>query len=151
MGIDLQILASHFRERDGELLATASLRLDRDVDLLGQLNAGASPCLVHALPAGFKVGHYEDDGLKFDEVDRHGNPLTYTTHDPGRPAAPAPVGRPGSLEPGYPGLPLGAAARPTPHPVLVLTATRIEVGSRTSRSHLWTSRPGQNSLQLQPE
>src|SRR5262249_12106296 len=35
--------------------------------------------LVRPLPAGLKVGHYEDEGLRYDEVDRHGHPLTYTT------------------------------------------------------------------------
>jgi len=30
MGIDLKILATHFRKRRGEFLAMASLRLDRD-------------------------------------------------------------------------------------------------------------------------
>jgi hypothetical protein len=79
MGLDLKILASHFRERRGEFLATASLRLDRDYRLLGQLGAEAQPCLVHPLPAGLKVGHYEDEGLRFDEADRYGKPLTFTT------------------------------------------------------------------------
>lgn len=79
MGIDLQVLASHFRERRGELLATASLRFDRDQRLLAQFSIDAEPCLVHPLPEGLKVGHYEDEGLKFDEVDRYGKPLTFTT------------------------------------------------------------------------
>jgi hypothetical protein len=34
MGIDLKMLASNFRERDGEILSTASIRLDRDPRLL---------------------------------------------------------------------------------------------------------------------
>jgi hypothetical protein len=34
---------------------------------------------VRPLPDGLKVGHYEDDGLKWDVADRHGQPLTYTT------------------------------------------------------------------------
>src|SRR5262249_12050413 len=79
MGIDLKVLASHFRERRGELLATASLRLDRDPRLLSQLVLDAELCLVRRLPAGLKVGHYEEEGLRYDEVDRHGHPLTYTT------------------------------------------------------------------------
>jgi hypothetical protein len=79
MGFDLQVLASNFRARDGELLATASLRFDRDMRLLSQLDRDANPCLVHPLPDGLKVGHYNDDGLKFDNVDRYGNLLTYTT------------------------------------------------------------------------
>jgi len=79
MGIDLQVLASNFRERDGELLATASLRCDRDQRLLAQLAAEASPRLVHPLPKGLKIGHHDDQGLKFDDVDRYGKPLTYTT------------------------------------------------------------------------
>jgi hypothetical protein len=79
MGVDLEILASHFRERRGELLPTATLRLDRDPRLLGQLEALASPCLVRALPDGLKVGHYEDEGLTYTTTDRYGHPLTYTT------------------------------------------------------------------------
>jgi hypothetical protein len=79
MGVDLKVLASHFRERRGEFLATATLRFDRDAGLFAQLTPGANPCLVQPLPAGLKVGHYEDDGLRWDEVDRHGEPLTFTT------------------------------------------------------------------------
>jgi hypothetical protein len=79
MGIDLQIFASNFREKGGEVLATASLRFDRDQRLLSQFAASASPCLVRPLPQGLKVGHYEDKGLTFDELDRYGKPLTYTT------------------------------------------------------------------------
>ncbi len=79
MGVDLKILASQFRERRGEFLATASLRFDRDPRLLAQLAIDAEPCLVHPLPDGLKAGHYEDEGLKFDEVDRYGKPLTFTT------------------------------------------------------------------------
>jgi hypothetical protein len=33
------------------------------------------------LPEGIKVGHYDDDGLKFDDKDRYGQGLTYTTPD----------------------------------------------------------------------
>ena len=79
MGIDLQLLTSNFRERRGEILATATLRFDRDQRLLGQLTKEASPCLVHLLPDGLKVGHYEDQGLIFATTDRYGQPLTYTT------------------------------------------------------------------------
>jgi hypothetical protein len=79
MGIDLKILASQFRERRGEFLATASLRFDRDQRLLAQLGASSEPCLVRPLQAGLKVGHYEDEGLRYDEVDRYGKPLTFTT------------------------------------------------------------------------
>jgi hypothetical protein len=79
MGIDLTVHASHFRERRGEFLATASLRLDRDGALFARLAADADPCLVAPLPAGLKLGHYEDQGLRWVEADRHGNPLTYTT------------------------------------------------------------------------
>jgi hypothetical protein len=79
MGIDLKVLASHFRERRGELLATATLRLDRDGRLLAQLASDAEPCLVQALTPGLKVGHYEDDGLRWEEVDRQGKLLTFTT------------------------------------------------------------------------
>jgi hypothetical protein len=79
MGVDLKVLTSQFRERRGEFLATATLRLDRDSALLSQLSTGSKPCLVHPLPADLKVGHYEDEGLKYETVDRHGAPLTYTT------------------------------------------------------------------------
>ena len=79
MGIDLKILASNFRERRGEILSTASVRIDRDPRLLSLLSNDAVPCLVQPLPVGLKVGHYEDDGLKFDEKDRYGQALTFTT------------------------------------------------------------------------
>jgi hypothetical protein len=79
MGIDLRLLASIFRERRGEFLPTASLRLDRTPQLLAQFSESADPCLVRPLPPGLKVSHYEDEGLKFDDVARHGNPLTCTT------------------------------------------------------------------------
>src|SRR4051812_18701095 len=79
MGIDLKVFASQFRERQGEFLATATLRLDRDPRLLAQLAVDAEPCLVHLLPTGMQVGHYEDEGLKWDEVDQQGKPLTCTT------------------------------------------------------------------------
>ena len=52
MGIDLKVLASHFRERRGEFLATASLRFDRDQRLLAQFSADAEPCLVRPIPEG---------------------------------------------------------------------------------------------------
>lgn len=79
MGVDLKIHASHYRERRGEFLATASLHFDRDEALFAQLAADASPCLVTPLPSGLKLGHYEDDGLKWAEADRYGNTLTCTT------------------------------------------------------------------------
>ncbi len=79
MGIDLKALASNFRERRGEILSTASLRFDRDMRLLSLFSKDAQPCLVQPLPKGIKVGHYEDDGLRFDENDRYGQPLTFTT------------------------------------------------------------------------
>jgi hypothetical protein len=79
MGIDLKLLATSFRERDGEFLATASLRFDRDAQLLSQFGLNSVPCLVQLLPPNMKVGHYEDAGLRFDQVDRYGSALTYTT------------------------------------------------------------------------
>jgi hypothetical protein len=79
MGIDLKVLASHFRERQGEVLATASLRLERDPRLLAQLARDAEPNLTHRLPTGLKVGHHEDEGLLWSETDRYGAPLTCTT------------------------------------------------------------------------
>jgi hypothetical protein len=60
-------------------MATASVRWDRDPRLLGQLDRDANPCLVHPLPSGLKIGHYEDQGLRYDDVDRYGKPLTFTT------------------------------------------------------------------------
>jgi DNA phosphorothioation-associated putative methyltransferase len=59
MGLELKVLASHFRERDGDFLATAGLRLDRDEELMAGLGTDAMPCLVHPLPVGLRVGHYE--------------------------------------------------------------------------------------------
>lgn len=79
MGIDLKVLASHFREHRGEVLVTASLRLERDLGLFAQLVPGAEPRLVDPLPPGLKVGHYEDEGLRWDDTDRYGVPLTFTT------------------------------------------------------------------------
>lgn len=79
MGIDLRVLASNFREHRGEFLSTASIRFDRDPRLLSLFSRDAQPCLVQPLPAGIKVGHYEDEGLKFDEKDRYGQLLTFTT------------------------------------------------------------------------
>ena len=77
MGIDVEFMASHFRERRGEFLPTATLRLDRDPRLLVQLDQQALPCLVHPLPEGLKVGHYDDQGLRYDDMDRYDEPLTY--------------------------------------------------------------------------
>src|SRR5262245_46759402 len=79
MGADLKVMASHFRELRGEFLVTASLRLERDEALLGRLAPEADPCLVNTLPPGLKVGHCEDEGLRWDDVDRYGARLTYTT------------------------------------------------------------------------
>src|SRR5262245_19786931 len=79
MGVDLKVMASHFRERRGELLPTATLRFDRDPRLFGQLAPDATPCLVRPLPDGLAVGSYEDEGLRYIEADRYGNRLTWTT------------------------------------------------------------------------
>lgn len=79
MGIDLEALASNFRERRGEMLPTARLRFDRDTGLFAQLDSQSSPCLVRALPDGLKVGCYQGDGLTFTATDRSGRPLTFTT------------------------------------------------------------------------
>lgn len=81
MGIDLEVMATHFRERRGEILPTASLRFDRDQRLLAQLDRQAVPCLVRPFPDGLKVGHYDDQGLAFIEKDRYGQPLTFTTSE----------------------------------------------------------------------
>src|SRR5687768_4347984 len=74
MGVDLKVLTSNFRERRGEFLATATLRLDRDEALFAHLAGDAQP-----LPSGLKVGHYEDEGLRWDQVDRQGRALTFKT------------------------------------------------------------------------
>jgi hypothetical protein len=79
MGLDLTVLASHYRERRGELLPTANLRFDRDAKLFSQFSAAASPCLVRPLPDGLTVGWYEDTGLRYADTDRYGNRLTFTT------------------------------------------------------------------------
>ena len=81
MGIDLIALASNFRERRGEMLSTASLRFDRDHRILALFSKDAQPCRVLPLPEGLKVGRYEDAGLRYDDKDRYGNPLTFTTSD----------------------------------------------------------------------
>ena len=74
MGIDLKVMASYFRERRGELLPTATLRLERDSELFGKLAQLARP-----LPQGLKAGCYEDEGLIFTDADRAGSPLTFIT------------------------------------------------------------------------
>ena len=79
MGLDLTAVASNFRERRGELLPTATLRFDRDSGLFEQLQVDSTPSLVHLLPEGLRVGLYEDHGLRYVEVDRLGNRLTWTT------------------------------------------------------------------------
>jgi hypothetical protein len=79
MGLDLTVLASHFRERRGELLPSAVLRLDRDAALFAQLARDASPSLVSALPDGLRVGYHEDTGLAYVDSDRYGQRLTCTT------------------------------------------------------------------------
>lgn len=79
MGMDLKVMASAFREQRGEFLPTATLRFDRDERLFAQLARDAAPCLVQPLPAGLKVGSYEDAGLTYTDADRYGNSLTFTT------------------------------------------------------------------------
>ena len=79
MGIDLKVMATFFRERQDEFLPTATLRFDRDSGIFSQLTLESTPCLVRQLPQGLKVGSYEDGGLVFTEVDRHKQPLTFTT------------------------------------------------------------------------
>jgi len=79
MGIDLKVLASHFRERRDEFLPTATLRFERDRRLFAQLAPDATPSLVRPLPPGLKAGTYEDEGLTFVDADRQGQPLTFTT------------------------------------------------------------------------
>lgn len=79
MGIDLKVMASYFRERQGELLPTATLRFERDSALFSKLSLDATQCLVRPLPPDLKVGCFEDEGLVFVEKDRNGQPLTYIT------------------------------------------------------------------------
>lgn len=55
--------------------------MDRDPRILGLFSQQAEPCVVQALPEGLKVGHHEDHGLQFDDKDRHGRQLTFTTSD----------------------------------------------------------------------
>src|SRR5437762_2790894 len=81
MGIDLKLLAGNFREREGQVVSTASIRLDRDNRVLALFSRNADPCLVQPCPNGLKVGHHEDGGLQFDDQDRYGHPLTFTTPD----------------------------------------------------------------------
>jgi hypothetical protein len=81
MGIDLKILASNFRERPDRILTTAAIRLDRDPRLLSLFSKSADPCIVQPIPEGMKIGHFEDGGLQYDDKDRHGNPLTFTTSE----------------------------------------------------------------------
>ena len=79
MGLDLTVMASHFRERRGEMLPTATLRFDRDTAIFSQLAPDATPCLVNPLPDGLTVGSYEDEGLRYIDADRNGHHLTFTT------------------------------------------------------------------------
>jgi hypothetical protein len=79
VGIDLKVMASYFRGRRGEMLPTATLRFERDSGLFGALSREAAVCVVHPLPPDLRVGCYEDEGLGFKQVDRYGQPLTYTT------------------------------------------------------------------------
>jgi hypothetical protein len=74
MGIDLKILASNFRERDGRMLSTASIRLDRDPRVLSLIAKDDAP-----IPPELSIGHFEDEGLRYDRTDSRGNPLTFTT------------------------------------------------------------------------
>lgn len=79
MALDLTVMASHFRDRRGEMLPTATLRFDRDTALFAQLAADATPCLVDRLPDGLTVGVHEDTGLRFVATDRYQRPLTFST------------------------------------------------------------------------
>ena len=79
MGIDLRVLASHFREHRGEMLATAEIRLDRDPRLLSVFSKNAVPCIVQPIPEGLKVGQHTEKGLVYAENDSYGNRLTFTT------------------------------------------------------------------------
>ena len=80
MGIDLKFLSSSFRER-GEIVATASIRADRQPEFLAQFGRNAIPCRVEELPQGMKIGHCEESGFRVDNMDHYGKPLTYTTSD----------------------------------------------------------------------
>jgi hypothetical protein len=79
VGVAKVLASHHFRERRSEFLATATLRFDRDETLFAQLAPDAEPRLVQPQPSGLKVGHYEDEGIRWDEADRQGRPLTFTT------------------------------------------------------------------------
>ena len=79
MGVDLQVMASYFRERRGEMLPTATVRFERDFGLFSRLSKDAVPCLVHPVSPDLKVGCYDDEGLVYRQIDRQGEPLTWIT------------------------------------------------------------------------
>ena len=81
MGIDLKLLASNFRERPDRVLTTAAIRLDRDPRVLSLFYPDSDPSIVQPMPEGLKVGHFEDGGLQYDDKDRYGEALTYTTSE----------------------------------------------------------------------
>ena len=66
-------------EEPGDIEAWLKMTADRGARLLAQLTPDAESCLTHPLPAGLKVAHHKDDGLRWDEADRQRRPLTFTT------------------------------------------------------------------------
>jgi hypothetical protein len=87
MGIDLQVMASFYREHAGEMLPTATVRFERDPTLFSRLAPDSVPCLVRPLPEGLRVGCYEDDGLRFVDADRYGAVRDRRAADPAMAAA----------------------------------------------------------------
>lgn len=79
MAIDLNPLASNFREMRNKFLATTTLRVERDPRLFAQLAPDTVPSLMCPLPSGLKVGNYEEDGLAWFEADCYSKTFTFTT------------------------------------------------------------------------
>lgn len=80
MGMDLKLLATYFRERNGQFLSAASLRLERDNRLFHHLRCPGDSSGTHPyIPENLVIGHYEDEGLRFDTTDSYGQRLTFTT------------------------------------------------------------------------
>ena len=79
MGVNLKVMASHFPERGGEILPTATLQFERDFALFRQLAPDAAPSLVFPLPDGLSVGSHKAKGSQYTTLDRYGNRLTFTT------------------------------------------------------------------------
>ena len=120
MGIDLKVMASHFRERRGELLPTATLKFERDAKLFSQFASVAGP-----LPRRVESG-----GLRRRRADLQGHRCG------GFPAHLLHGARPdrnerrrGAVESGGVGLPSGAPGGHADRSVLVLAALVSDVAN----------------------